>query len=92
MPNKIISNKRSAHAAQVLQNASKHDSETSSASATVSRGETTASATNVSALKEHYNVIREDLMKLREDLTKGYDLAKGFLNRKTFMRELLKTK
>ncbi len=92
MTNKIISNKRSAHAAQVLRNASKHESEISSAGATVSRGEATTAATNVSALKEQYNVIRKDLMRLREDLTKGYDMAKGFLNRKTFMREILKTK
>ncbi len=44
------------------------------------------------ALLDQYNIIREDLMKLRDDLTKGYDMAKGMLDKKTIMKELMRMK
>lgn len=45
-----------------------------------------------SALMEQYEVIREDVLKLRDDLARGYDMAREMLDKKTIMKELLKTR
>ncbi|MFP5386271.1 MAG: hypothetical protein ACLGHN_09355 [Bacteriovoracia bacterium] len=42
-------------------------------------------------LKNQYDLIREDILKLRTDLQKGYDMAKGFVDKKT-LKQLLKAK
>ncbi len=41
-------------------------------------------------LVEQYRVIREDLMKLRDDVTRGYDMAKDAVDKKTIVSELMK--
>lgn len=43
-------------------------------------------------LKSQYDVIRNDLLKLRADLGKGYDMAKGMMDRKVLVKEFLNTK
>lgn len=43
-------------------------------------------------LKNQYFIIRDDLMKLREDITKGYDMAKEWIDKKGSVRNLLKAK
>ncbi|MCM2349663.1 MAG: hypothetical protein NDI69_06560 [Bacteriovoracaceae bacterium] len=45
-----------------------------------------------SNLKEQYDIIRNDLLKLREDLSKGYDMAKSMVDRKTLVKQILSTK
>jgi hypothetical protein len=42
------------------------------------------------SLYEQYKIIREDLIKLKEDLSKGYEMARGMMDRKTLMKELMK--
>jgi hypothetical protein len=42
-------------------------------------------------LKSQYKLIREDILKLREDLQKGYDMAKGLMDKKT-LKQFLKAK
>lgn len=86
---KLIDNKRRMHAAKVLEKLSQAPKETHHASETEPKADNSSSEKKgVAALREQYDVIREDLMKLRDDVTKGYDLAKGFLNKKTIMNEL----
>ncbi len=41
-------------------------------------------------LVEQYRVIKDDLMKLRDDLTRGYDMAKDAVDKKTIVSELMK--
>lgn len=43
-------------------------------------------------LKGQYEVIRNDLLKLRADLGKGYDMAKGMMDKNTLVKEFLNTK
>lgn len=47
---------------------------------------------NFKNLKNQYNVIREDVLKLRNDLQKGYDMARGMVDRKSLIKEFLKAK
>lgn len=47
---------------------------------------------NLTDLKGQYDVIRNDLLKLRDDLGKGYDMAKGMMDKKVLVKELLNTK
>lgn len=46
----------------------------------------------VNSLREQYNVIREDILKLREDLQKGYDLAKGAVEKKSLINQFFKSR
>lgn len=43
-------------------------------------------------LREQYDIIRNDLLKLREDLSRGYDMAKSMVDRKTLVKQFLNTK
>lgn len=45
---------------------------------------------DVSGLREQYKVIREDIIKLRNDLQKGYDMAKGAVEKKSFLNQIFK--
>lgn len=47
-------------------------------------------ATSEEGLAGQYRVIKDDLMKLREDLTRGYDMAKDAVDKKTILNELMK--
>jgi len=47
---------------------------------------------NLTDLKGQYDVIRNDLLKLRDDLGKGYDMAKGMMDKKVLVKEFLNTK
>lgn len=47
---------------------------------------------NFKNLKEQYEIIRDDVLKLRTDLQKGYDMARGMLDKKTLLRDLRKAK
>lgn len=47
-------------------------------------------STEDSALVQQYRVIRDDLMKLRDDLTRGYDMAKDAVEKRTILNELMK--
>ncbi len=48
------------------------------------------SSNDESGLSEQYRVIKEDLMKLRDDVTRGYDMAKDAVDKKTILNELMK--
>lgn len=50
----------------------------------------THESTEDSALVQQYRVIRDDLMKLRDDLTRGYDMAKDAVEKRTILNELMK--
>lgn len=43
-------------------------------------------------LREQYDVIREDLIKLRDDLQKGITMAKGAVDKKKLIGQLLKSR
>lgn len=43
-------------------------------------------------LREQYNIIKKDVLKLRDDISKGYDLAKGLIEKKGLVSELLKAR
>ena len=43
-----------------------------------------------SGLVDQYRVIRDDIMKLRDDVTRGYELAKDAVEKKTIVSELIK--
>lgn len=47
---------------------------------------------NFKNLKEQYEIIRDDVLKLRTDLQKGYDMARGMVDKKTLLKELRRTK
>lgn len=47
---------------------------------------------NIKNLQNQYNVIRDDILKLREDLQKGYDMARGMVDRKSLIKDFLKAK
>lgn len=90
MSNKqLIENKRRAHAAKVLQKMDKAGKSPESENIT---RKSKKESNEVSALKEQYNIIRKDLMKLRDDLTRGYDMARNVMEKKGFVRQLLKSK
>ncbi len=40
------------------------------------------------SLREQYAIIREDLQKLRSDLQKGYVMAKGMVEKRSFLGDL----
>ena len=42
--------------------------------------------------KQQYEIIRKDIMKLKKDLQKGYDMAKGVVEKKGFLNQFIKTK
>jgi hypothetical protein len=43
------------------------------------------------SLRQQYVVIREDILKLKADLQKGYSIAKGAVEKKKFLKELLES-
>lgn len=47
---------------------------------------------NFKNLKEQYEIIRDDVLKLRTDLQKGYDMARGMIDKKSLLKELRRTK
>ncbi len=47
---------------------------------------------DVDNLKDQYAIIKKDLLKLRTDLAKGYDLAKVWMERKSNVRDLLRSR
>lgn len=47
---------------------------------------------DIKNLKNQYNIIREDVLKLRADLQKGYDMARGMVDRKSMLKDFLKAK
>ena len=85
MNSKLVDNKRRSHADKILQKMSKQAAEPSS------KKETNSTKSEPS-LREQYEVIRSDILKLREDLTKGYDMAKHLVDKKTLLNQLLKTR
>lgn len=70
-------NRRKLHAAQLAKQMNKQNEHQDSSSAE-------------GGLVNQYKVIREDLMKLRDDLSRGYDMAKEAVDKKTFLSELMK--
>lgn len=89
MSSKLLDSKKRNHADKILQKMSKKASaDTSkpvdSSGAKSSRAEPT--------LGEQYEVIRGDILKLRDDLSKGYDMAKGMIEKKGLFNQLLKAK
>ncbi len=72
---KTNENRRKLHVAQLAKQMNKKDSE---------------HEIEKSVLGEQYKVIREDLMKLRDDLTRGYDMAKEAVDKKTILSEIMK--
>lgn len=71
-------NRRKLHVSQLAKQMNKKNSDS---------GESTSED---SALMEQYRVIKEDLLKLRKDVTRGYDMAKEAVDKKTIISELMK--
>jgi hypothetical protein len=44
------------------------------------------------SLRDQYEIIREDILKLRDDLTKGYNMAKKAVDKKTLVAQLTGSK
>ncbi len=70
-------NRRKLHVSQLAKQINKKD-------------ESHESSNEESGLAEQYRVIKEDLMKLREDVTRGYDMAKEAVDKRTILNELMK--
>ncbi|HXH31783.1 MAG TPA: hypothetical protein VNJ01_13300 [Bacteriovoracaceae bacterium] len=89
---KLLDGKRRSHAAKVLQKMSKKQetTETEEVASTSASASKTNEDRPEKALKEQYILIRDDILKLRDDLTKGYDMAKGLLEKKGVVKELIK--
>lgn len=88
MTSKLLDSKKRNHAEKILQKMSKKASGPGTKPVD-------ASATKRSAdtsLSEQYEIIRSDILKLRDDLSKGYDMAKGMIEKKGLINQLLKTK
>lgn len=71
-------NRRKLHVSQLAKNMNKQDDNAAQTSG------------DESALAQQYRVIKEDLMKLRDDVTRGYDMAKEAVDKKTIISELMK--
>ena len=89
MTSKLLESKKRSHADKILQKMSKKSSAETSKTA-----ESTATKANKAetTLSEQYEIIRRDILKLREDLSKGYDMAKGMIEKKGLFNQLLKVK
>lgn len=90
MTSKLLDSKKRNHAEKILQRMSKKASASTAdkpveSSASRSKGSDTT-------LSEQYEIIRSDILKLRDDLSKGYDMAKGMIERKGLINQLLKAK
>lgn len=81
MSSKLLDSKKRNHADKILQKMSKKAS-----------ADTSKPVKAEPTLGEQYEVIRRDILKLRDDLSKGYDMAKGMIERKGFINQLLKVK
>lgn len=80
-----MSQKRSSHTERLLKGLSKKVARP--------QGQKTAPGSDaISNLREQYHVIREDIMKLRDDLQKGYDMAKGAVEKKSLIGQLFKSR
>lgn len=89
MSSKLLDSKKRNHAEKILQKMSKKASANTSKPVESSA---TRSAKPEPTLSEQYEVIRSDILKLRDDLSKGYDMAKGMIERKGLINQLLKAK
>lgn len=79
-----MSQKRSSHTERILKGLSKKASK---------QGDTSSTANvSISSLREQYDVIREDIVKLKGDLQKGYDLAKGAVDKKSLLNQIFKSR
>jgi hypothetical protein len=83
----FMSQKKHTHTEKVLKGMSKRAARPDHASQ-----EHIAKDSGFSGLRDQYDVIREDIMKLREDLQKGYDMAKGAVDRKNLLGQLFKSR
>lgn len=90
MSSKLLDSKKRNHAEKILQRMSKK----ASANTASKPVETSASRSKEAdtTLSEQYEIIRSDILKLRDDLSKGYDMAKGMIERKGLINQLLKAK
>ncbi len=88
MSSKLLDSKKRNHAEKILSRMSKKAGTTGSRPVEASSSKKSAEAT----LSEQYEIIRSDILKLRDDLSKGYDMAKGMIERKGLINQLLKTK
>lgn len=91
---KLIQSKRRGHAAKVLQQMSKNlGPESFSSSAKVEASQ--EKMPSKSAMKNQVDLIRKDLVRLRHDLSRGYEMARKYLDKlqpKSLVKDLLKTK
>lgn len=76
---------------KILHRMSKRASNPGSSDPHSSSSSTKKASGKANDLKKQYKLIREDILKLREDLQKGYDMAKGFVDKKT-LKQFLKEK
>lgn len=51
-----------------------------------------SSETQSTTIRQQYQVIKSDILKLRKDLEKGYELAKGIFDKKSFSNYFNKSK
>ena len=89
MTSKLLDSKKRGHAEKILQKMSKKASTETSRPAESSA---TKSNKTETTLSEQYQIIRRDILKLRADLSKGYDMAKGMIEKKGLFNQLLKVK
>jgi hypothetical protein len=88
MSNKLVNNKKRNHVEKVLKAMSGKGSQ--QASSVTTPASDSKKSTVIDPLRDQYEVIRKDILKLREDLSKGYDMARGVLERKGLINEILK--
>lgn len=79
-----MSQKRSSHTQRLLKGLSKRAVKQSDSSSTKN--------VSISSLRDQYDVIREDFIKLKDDLQKGYDLAKGAVEKKSLINQIFKSR
>ncbi len=53
---------------------------------------TGSSARSDPSLREQYVIIRQDLQKLRDDLQKGYEMARGIVEKRSFLGQIFRAR
>lgn len=86
---KLIDNKRRNHAAKILANSSRKNQEETKKP---SISKTKRSRNKDVDIKEQIQIIKDDLVKLRVDVTRGYELAKNWLESRATFKGYIRSK
>jgi hypothetical protein len=82
MTEKILTNKRKAKVARIVKASNKK----------VEAAIVKADNKGRNALQAQYKVIKQDVTKLGKDISEGYEIAKNYVEKSGFFRQILKTK